>query len=74
MPQGTAGIMPRAQRGGCGTIPAQGGAKPLSFIYLIPLWLCPVNRPVRAERGGKAVPRAPPPKQGGHVTFCSGTL
>ena len=37
--------MPQAQRGGYGMIPAQGVAKPLSSICLIPLWLSPVNRP-----------------------------
>ena len=54
--------------GGCGRIPAQGVAKPLSAICLIPLWLSAVNRPARFRRGRKAGTRATPPKAGGHVT------
>ena len=57
--------------------PSEGGvfqeslkrcSQPLSAIFLIPLWLSPVNRPARFRRGRKAGTRAPPPKAGGHVT------
>ena len=51
--------------GGCGRIPAQGVAKPISFISLIPLWLFTENRPARAEQEKKAGTRATPPKSGG---------
>ena len=51
---------PGLEGGGWGTIPAQDMAKPLPSICLIPLWLSTLNRPVRAERGEKAVPRATP--------------
>ena len=52
--------------------PLRGGSKnhsrdapqPPSPIYLIPLWLSPVNRPARVERGKKAGTRAPPPNRG----------
>ena len=51
--------------------PSEGGvfqeslkrcSQPLSAIFLIPLWLSPVNRPARVERGRKAGTRAPPPE------------
>ena len=59
--------------GGCGRIPTQDGAKPLSFISLIPLWLSPLNRPAMSHEKKKAVTRAPPPKVGGHAAPDSGT-
>ena len=65
MPQMTAYFLPHAQRGGCGRIPAQGVAKTISFISLIPLWLSTANRTARAERGKKAGTRATPPKKRG---------
>ena len=65
MPQMTAYFLSHAQRGGCGRIPAQGVAKPISFISLIPLWLFTENRPARAEQEKKAGTRATPPKSGG---------
>ena len=50
-------------------------AKPLSSICLIPLWLSPLNRPdTLTTRESEKDESDPPPKQGGHVTFCSGTL
>ena len=63
----------RSEGGGCGRIPAQGVAKLLSAICLIPLWLSPLNRPARFRRGRKAGTRATPPKAGGHVTLDSAT-
>ena len=36
-----------------------------THISLIPLWLSPVNRTARVERGKKAGTRATPPKIGG---------
>ena len=53
--------------GGYGMVKTSNAAKPLSSIYLIPLWLSPVNRPPRSRRGRKAGTRAtpPPPNRGG---------
>ena len=52
-------------------------AKTLSAIYLIRLWLSPVNRPARAERKKRRGREPPPPppkkKAGGRVTPDSGT-
>ena len=59
--------------GGSGRIPAQGVAKPLSFISLIPLWLSNNTRPARAAREKRRGRERPPPKPGGHVTLDSGT-
>ena len=54
----------------------RNAAKPLSSISLIPLWLSPVNRPatMTTRETEKDESDPPPKKQGGHVTFCSGTL
>ena len=40
-------------------------SQPLSAIFLIPLWLSPVNRPACVERGKKAGTRATPPQKRG---------
>ena len=54
---------------------SRNAAKPLSSISLIPLWLSQVNRPATLPtRETEKDESAPPQKQGGHVTFCSGTL
>ena len=51
-------------------------AEPLSSICLIPLWLAILKQPSPCVPGAHVEndESAPPPKQGGHVTFCSGTL
>ena len=59
--------------GGCGRIPAQGVAKPISFISLIPLFLSHVNRPPLCRARKKEEDNSDPPsKVGGHVTPDSG--
>ena len=41
-------------------------AKPLSFIFVIPLWLSPVNRPAPLPtREGEKDESDPPPQTGG---------
>ena len=56
-------------------VKTRNAAKPLSFISLIPLWLSPVNRPAPLPtRESEKDESDPPPKQGGHVTFCRGTV
>ena len=56
-------------------VQTRNAAKPFSFISLIPLWLSPVNRPAPLPtRESEKDESDPPPKQGGHVTFRSGTL
>ena len=69
-----AGMVLRAQRGGCTRISGLGLPQPHSAICLIPLWLSHLNRPARYERGKKAGTRAPPPKQGGHADTDSGAV
>ena len=51
--------------GGCHTIRPKGVTTHYCLISLIRLWLSPVNRPARAERGKKAGTRAPPQKKTG---------
>ena len=51
--------------GGVYRIPGLGVPQPHSSISLIPLWLSPLNRPLRFRRGRKAGTRAPPPQTGG---------
>ena len=68
MPQRTAWFLPRVQRGGWGTIPAQGGATPHSAICLILLWLSFVNRTPLCRTGEKEGDESDPPqKVGGHA-------
>ena len=63
--------------------PSEGGvfqeslkrcSQPLSVIFLIPLWLSAVNRPIRFLRGRKAGTRATPPKSGGACDPDSGAV
>ena len=65
MPQRTAWFLPRVQRGGWGTIPAQGGATPHSAICLILLWLSFVNRTPLCRTGEKEGDESDPPQSGG---------
>ena len=73
----TGGRMDRVTglEGGCYRIFGLGVPQPHSSICLIPLWLCPVNRPARLRRGRKAGTRATPPpkKTGGSCDPDSGT-
>ena len=57
--------MPHAQRGGCGMIRTRNAAKPLSFIFLIPLWLS-LFESARSRRAGEkgCVESDPPPNRG----------
>ena len=61
--------------GGYGMAKTSNAAKPLSSICLIRLCLCTVNRSetLTTRKGEKDV-SAPPPKQGGHAAFRSGSL
>ena len=54
-----------SEGGGCSRICASGVRQLYATIFLIPLWLSPVNRPARFGRGRKAGTRAPPPKKRG---------
>ena len=45
-----------------------------SSIYLLPLWLSTLKRPLRFGRGRKAGTRATPPKSGGHAVPKRGAL
>ena len=61
--------------GGGDMVKTRNAVKPRPSISLIPQWLSPVNRPAPLPtRETEKDESDPPPKQGGHVTFCRGAV
>ena len=51
--------------GGCDMVKTRNAAKPISFIFLIPLWLSPVNRPAQLPTRETEKDVSDPPKNRG---------